>query len=306
MKKILKELMAGANVTAENLANAVNCSPATIHAILRGGLKPSLELTISIADFFALPMDFLCGRLSEEKAQKMLDNYGAYFMLLRRAPYESYLFGKHLDRLSLKNKVVEPWPYNLLSAAYTEWSDILTKEQEEGLDFVLNLLPEQQRSYLLLHFQEGMTLRAIQKKVQTGSVEHVRIEVQKALYALRRPSIRKIIVLGVDGANKASQLSAELLALKEKETEIFSIEKLLAEREKELRITAEQRAVMQKKISELGLSARAENVLLRGKCTTCADLVRMVQTGELRKLRSCGVKTETEILNCLLQLGLSN
>ena len=64
MKKVLKELMAGANVTAENIAKAVKCSPASIYMILQGGTA-SLELTVRIADYFAVPLDLLCGRLSE-------------------------------------------------------------------------------------------------------------------------------------------------------------------------------------------------------------------------------------------------
>lgn len=304
MKKILKELMADANVTAENIAKAVKCSPASIYLILQGGTA-SLELTVRIADYFAVPLDLLCGRLSEKEANAILRNYGAYFMALRRAPYEAYLSGaKNQNRVCVgADCIVEPWPYNLLSDVFLKWDDTISPEQEDGLSYVLRKLPERQKDILILYYRDGLSLRDIQKKLP-GSVEYIRKDLKKGICTLRSPAMSKIILLGVDGAQRESMLNRKLQEQRKIAEELESLEKLIKARQEALDKTGAPDASLRKAVAEMGLSTRAENVLLHGRCKTCADVVRLVEAGDLLKLRCCGEKTAKEIRDSLIAMGL--
>ena len=84
----LNALIRKAGMTKDAVAAATGLSVASINGYTRGGKSaPGLEALIKMADFFAVPLDFIVGRCTEEEYRGIVDRYDEHFMELRRAPY---------------------------------------------------------------------------------------------------------------------------------------------------------------------------------------------------------------------------
>ena len=116
--------MESSHVGAEKLAEATNIKVHTIKNYLRD-TTPTLEALITLADYFAVPLDFIAGRCDEALSREVLEDYGKHFMELRRAPYEAYLLKCATGRepMFCDDKIEAPWPYNLLDAVFRSIDD---------------------------------------------------------------------------------------------------------------------------------------------------------------------------------------
>lgn len=299
----LCSVMEASGVTMNALADAIGISPHTVHA-MRAGKAPALSTIVKIADFFAVPLDFLCDRTTKEQADAILMDYGTHFMELRREPYETYLFKAKLKECVYDKDFDAPWPYNLLNDVFGEWKDVLTTAQEKALNSALSKLDERTSNVLYLYYHDGLRLRAIQRRIGAKCVETVRQARNVALRRLRSPVFSTRIILGDEMAEELSLANKKLQELQQKKSEITSLEALIADRETRIaeRVHAMAVPLLKRPLESLGLSSRAVTVLRGEGCVTCADVLNLVEAEDLESIRQCGEKTAREIRQAVEKL----
>ena len=64
-KNRLRDLRLENNLTMEELANKVGCTRGAISNFENGNRKPSLDILISLADYFNVSIDYLVGRTDD-------------------------------------------------------------------------------------------------------------------------------------------------------------------------------------------------------------------------------------------------
>lgn len=69
MGERIKELRMERMVTQKDLAVAIGVSSVSVQRFEYGTVRPSLDTLISIADFFDVSLDYLCGR-SDRRERK--------------------------------------------------------------------------------------------------------------------------------------------------------------------------------------------------------------------------------------------
>ena len=103
--------------------------------------SPSIETVVRIADYFAVPLDYLLGRCTEEEAKSLLENYAEAVKTVRVMPVRDF---------------DEPWPYNLLTDAYfTPLDRPLTDDQLNGLERVLSELTDRERDIIYSRYRNS-------------------------------------------------------------------------------------------------------------------------------------------------------
>ena len=192
----IKKLMVAAELKSSAVAEHTGIPIDTFNAIMQGKLEPSVVNLTKIADYFAVPLDFLVGRCTKEQADAVLKDYSKHFMQLRRISFEEYLSVKNKLNLPTTNINAEsPYPYNLYEAVLNQPVDwIITSMQEEGLEWALSTLTEREENYIRLYYQAGINLSKIGKKYSV-SRERVRQVIAKGVRKLSHPS-RKTAILG--------------------------------------------------------------------------------------------------------------
>ena len=190
----LNELITSTQMSNETAAEAIGIDPDVLKCF-RNGDVPDMEHLIKIADYFAVPLDFLTGRCNEYQADSIIENYSRCFMELRRAPYESYLYGRDVsEEIKIKmDKYESPYPYNLVEKILEKPVD--TQIREENLNKILEILPERIREALMLYYRDGLTLRAAGEKMGV-SQERIRQIIQTGIMRLKHPSRKAILTDG--------------------------------------------------------------------------------------------------------------
>lgn len=312
----LKGLMNNAGLSRERMAEAINVSPMTVHAWMAGRNKPSLDKAVEIADFFSVPLDIVIGRLDEEKYTEIVKDYGAHYSDLRRGPYECYLKeAKHLA--ALPKGVVAPYPYNLLEEITGEpWEDPLSADQYDGLDRALDSLTGREQDAIEHYFHRGETLEDM-TKVFGVTRERVRQILAKALRKLRHPTRRKLIQKGPMLYEREStyqqalrDIAAKEAALKERDERLKGnfgelapmrrclndLRRSMEELEKILSIGTDCGYTGMETVEDMNLSVRSYNCLKRAGCSTLADVISLIQSGELYHVRNLGRRSAEEVI----------
>lgn len=288
----LKNLANKSGLTYAELAKLTGISLSSIANYARGKTRPRLHQLLILADFFAVPVDYLIGRMDLD-----MTDYSKYYMKLRRGQYEDAV--KHA-REHFGKGVETPYPYNLLDEIMQErWEDVLTADQEAGLQQGLDSLTEREQLALEEYFGNSGTLETTGKLFNVGR-ERARQIIAKAIRKLRHPMRLKKILYGLEGYERKKAIEREDLMLDDME-ELLIHRRVIAEQlieEKE-----EKRTELT--IEDMDLSVRSFNCLRRANIGTLDKLMEYTKeygyTG-LCRIRNLGRRSLAEIFKRMEEL----
>ena len=161
---------------------------------------------------------------------------------------------------------------------------------EQSVDAALNSLQERERDVLLKYFRDGMALKQIGDDygVTGNRVRQIR---DSAECKLRHPTRYRIIKKGLFAETvKEQAFQAERQAESEKRSNMLKDIRNIRDPEQALE------ALEDVYVSDLDLGIRAFNCLMRSGVLSVADVIRLIATGGIRKIRNCGVSTTDEII----------
>ena len=314
----LRQLIDKTRVSRKNLADAIGISASSLNAYCTGRTDPMPETIIKLAYYFAVPVDVLLGRCSEEEFNDILKDYSSNFMKLRSQDYKAYFIDQKLDPEneiftgsgSWKENFSSPWPNNLLDTIFKESIELLLDDKQmEGLETAIKSLSEREACYVYLYFREGFTLNEIGLKYNLTK-ERVRQILAAAIRKLRHPSRVQFIRYGIKGSEMQRELKALELEFEAKKSRLECLIESADKRARELDawIKDKETAVenlnktLIKTIDIDDLSVRSYNCLRRAGIDTIDDLISFVALGPnggLPKVRNLGKASVTEILNYL-------
>lgn len=326
----LRALMERSHIGAEKLAEATNINVYTIKNYLRNTM-PTLEALATLADYFAVPLDFIAGRCDEALSREILKDYGKHFMELRRAPFESYLIGRAPESGAKfsKGSTEAVWPYNLFEAVSDSpdlvkiHHNIVSCVSENDIMLALDTLSPREKKTILLYYRDGMSYEEIGSLAEYGvRRERVRQIIIKALRKLRHPSRVDILRYGSELAKKESAIERKKVELAKTQRELTDCENELNLWKTKLdamtceltehysnaeaaRVTNEilaRSSIHGMTIIEMGLSTRAYNCLTRAGIRCLGDLIRYIKDGEMLNIHSLGRITAREILDKIKDL----
>lgn len=313
-----REILEKSGLRREVVASSAGCSLASLYQYAREkGSEPSINTAIRLADFFGVPLDYLCGRCDEETARRVLSEFRYTFRELSRGRYESVLLAHSSDGryipVQYRKGVDAPYPYNLLDDIVCTptqrrsrgdyWQDVITPDQEAALQYNLSTLKDRERELVLLYYREGKTLEECGKVVSLTR-ERVRQFLARSVRLLRHPSRMNLLLYGLKGYEEKSAHRARLRELEKEDA-------LLDEMEQELiRRRAFLEGVMPEKeppkprpcrpeditLEEMDLSVRSFNCLARKGCRTLSDVRDLAESGEMLKVRNLGRRSLAEVL----------
>ena len=304
----------------EKLSVALDIPLSTIRSYLKGAC-PNIGNLIKIADYFAVPMDYLLGRCSEELVRDITENYSKYFMELRRAPYESYLLGRTVRHFDSHYNGEEPYPYNLVDTINGEPINYtLRPENLEALEQAISTLTEREQMCVKMYFKDAGTLESIANHFSL-SKERIAQILRKAIRKLGHPRRKNAIFNGwhsfeeVDDYAKEVEVKAQQLS--EAEQKLKEAEADLTAREANLRTVIKQlekdgytlptpeknehEPATKTEIEKLDLSVRSYNCLARAELKYIEDVVAAFEKNPeiVRSARNLGQKSYSEILHRL-------
>ena len=328
----LKALIARSGLSVERVAEATGVKKESIKNYIHQGTTLPLNALVALADYFAVPLDFIVGRCDEETAHEVLKDYGRHFMELRRAPFEAYLMGRNPEQGTTygDGKSEAPWPYNLYDAVLYRHQDdkikstVIDNVGEDDLMAVLDTLSPRMELGIIAYYRDGMTLEEISKLPEFQlHRERVRQIIAKGLRLLRHPSRVKILRYGRALVEQESEIRRKEEELKIAGLELARYEHGLNAWEAVLearaqRLTEQSSATeadeylgdkvaklppaYRMRIDEMGLGARSYNVLTRAKMKTVGEVAQCIRDEQLLLLRNCGKLTAREIINKVAEL----
>ena len=329
----LEQIMAWNGVSNTKLAESIGVNVVTIKNAIKQISVPEAATICKIADFFAISVDWLLGRVDE--CDEIMAK--GYFNAARVLSYEAYL--KHDKKTySIEDGYYAPWPYNLAEVILGSdaFSDIMTTDQADGLQYLLDKhISEREKDILLMRFKNEMTLEEISKIVHVGR-ERVRQIEARAIRKLRHPAHANYIRNGLKGEdNRRALKNLEIAyerecsnlehAIKEKQEAKAKIEEATRdikkiELETSMDICSMDLSKLDDSIDELDLSVRAFNCLHRKGIETIGDILELIKTNDaqadenepaedilywnLLEIRNMGKRSATEVIDKLINIGL--
>lgn len=190
----LKTLIKRDGFSHKYVSEGTGISIATLRSYTCGKRVPSLKNLITLADYFAVPVDYLLGRCSEEESEAIKKDYCKNILETRRKLFEGYLTREIYFPLLVDDSDL-CWPNNLLVALTGDWGyfswAVLTTDQEKKIDDVVNALNEGERNVVLLNFKKHRNYSEIGKELNTTR-ECVRQLKANALRRLRKIALFEI------------------------------------------------------------------------------------------------------------------
>lgn len=295
-----------------DVANALHLTKGIVRNYCDGITIPTIDRLILIADFFAVPADYLLGRFTIDEERSIIENYSSRFMEMRRAPYEAYLIDKKSNVANKKYTVESPWPYNLLDAIFiSPWQDILTKDQEDGLMYAIDTLDERMGNILLLHYKENANFTEIGN---IFGISYTRVhQIQnKCIRCLRHFSRSNYIKFGLEGMKRKNKLSEfedelnkEYAKLIQYQNKINKMKDGFQDNIKIESIICDPKNIT---IDNMDFSVRIQKCLHRkdlgngAYCKTLLDLITLVRSGNLMHIRNIGKKSAEEIVTRIYEI----
>ena len=303
----LRSLIESTGMSVNEISVAMGISNATLRYYLSTE-KPGFDNLLKMADYFAVPLDYLTGRCTEEQAKEIEEDYHKTFMTLRRAPYEMYLSGRKKIKGIIEGSE-EPWPYNLMGYVFNEpWSEVLSDDQMAGINAALSELNDRERESVLLNVRDGMTSKQ-SSSIHGITKERERQILAKAFSKLRVPYRKAMIVYGKEGLERRSRNRKLREELEKEEADIAALqEKIKADK---IAITDNMinEATNQKDnewrditLASMELSVRSYNCLHRCGCKTLGDVVDLAMSGTLPTVRNLGKRSIDEILDKIYRI----
>jgi DNA-binding CsgD family transcriptional regulator len=211
------------------------------------------------------------------------------------------------DIFPYSNTNTEPipsWPYNMLIKAYIiDGTEPLSDKQLSGLEKAMECFTEREALAVKLYFKEEMTLDEVGKEMGITR-ERVRQVIARALRKLRHPTRQNLIVYGEDFRN----LNSYLKHLYEVKNEIEELEAYIEDhKDTYTELVKEDASFCMNDISidELDLSVRSFNALKRKGIKWASDAAKLVNSGEIVKVRNLGRKSYLEIAEKLKEKGFN-
>lgn len=309
----LNTLIEKTGSSLQQVAKQCNVSYSTIQHWTRNKSAPDANQLIKLANLFAVPIDFICGRCDIKTANDILANYTSTYEKVRRSEYEGILARKK-EITNFPVGYETPWPYNLLDDIFQEPTDhVLTEDEENGLLGAIRTLAERERKCLAYYYEDELSLREI-AKIFNVTPERIRQIIRKAIRRLRHPSRLRIIKFGLQGANVVDSYKQKLSELNKREQDLTAREEYVntylnpPETIKTNALKYNDEVKYEKfpwggvcrQPSEafmcLELSVRSYNALLRANCSSVAEIIEHIRKGDLMNLRNLGKKSVSEII----------
>ena len=310
----LNELIHRAHTTRKNVADLTGITESVLHNYIRNVTKPDIDRLISLANVFAVPLDFLCGRCDEETSHKILDNYEEMYTAIRIKDYEGWLSSKGGAPLDIAKGFVAPWPYNLLDDIFREPFDHLMSDDEmDGLmESIKSLTPKEQMA-IDNYYRKGMLLDEVGAAFGVKR-ERARQIIAKGVRKLRHPSRAKFIKYGLKGNDLWSKYEGNLAYIKNKTAELDEREKRIKELEENAGIKHEEQKIREydfvnegyisdesdsypsEAMMHLDLSVRSYNSLVRADVRTVDEIIKLIRNERIYKIRGLGKKSVHEIM----------
>ena len=316
---ILNKLIEASGKTYDQIAADAGIGRSTLNKIVNHWYPPSADILISLANYFGVTVDLLCGQVSDEALANILIVYPEYFTGLLRCSYEKSL---ESTPRKIPEGYISIWPYNLLDDVFQEpVSFIMTDDQIDGLYNALNTLNDREMEWTILSYRDGMANTEIAKMYDRSSNRVMQV-LHKAVRKLRHPSRMHLILDGVNGSQavdeerglisnqkrKLIQERMELEKLKEECKTIAGQKEELEQEKIELLAKLEKLNAIDPldaplDLSELDLSVRSFNCLMRADFKSMRELLDRAKAGELYRVRNFGVKCTQELLQKLYDHG---
>ena len=321
----LKKLIDDSGMTPGTISDASGVNVQTINKYfhLDDG-NPQIDFLMKLADFFAVPLDYICGRCTTEECAAIEESFADNFRLLRKETYETVTM-KFRTTANTPKGYCAPYPYNLLDDIFGEPFDHVAGEDEiNGLNAALSSLNEKEQQVLHMYYEEEKTLEETGEAFGVGR-ERIRQIVAKGLRKLRHPSRARQILYGEEG----NKWRKELI---EKEAELNRREDLISEAERNFNLKVEKHNERIEQVKEaygerqntweaydaaldgygcssafadLDLSVRSTNCLLRSGANTVDKIIARIKAPDkyhyhdssLVHVRNIGQKSYEEIID---------
>lgn len=238
----VKFLIDNSSLTKRELETAIELPKGTFSNFFRTH-SIQASLLVMIADYFAVPLDFITGRCTEDQAEYIMDNYLFCYTELCRTSYEKYLLGKKYDNISI-DYVRAQFPYNLLEdIVQGVWEYPMSKEQEAGLIKSLKKLSAREILFLTSYYRDNKTFKEIAKDNELSDTAAKRV-IEQSIRKLQTPECLIDIKYGHDRdllrfknelENRKANLNRFNSKLEEYENRLKQKEKDLMQQECELR-----------------------------------------------------------------------
>ena len=299
-------------VSIAELSTAVGMSEKSMYLYRDTPADPSLGVALKIADFFAIPLDALCGRCEPDDIKRILDDYPHRFKELRKHDYEVLVEKKNPTEIMDYLSLAAPYPYNLMSVLLPGENIIVTADRESAIKEAIQDLPDKERFIIESYFYKDMSLKEIGDCMGLTR-ERIRQIRNKALRRMSAPDKLEKIRLGLE-TSKARQevldrklrLEAESLALDKMEEKIKARREQLKKESDELKMPFADyvhfKDLMQTKVEDLSLSSRSYNALKKDGRNTVEDVIRLLDKKTLGELPNLGLRSVREIVGRIEEL----
>ena len=304
---VFKQLMKKSHMGITETAQALNITQKTLRMYLDGQTQPSLGAVIRMSDFYAVPIDVLLGRCTQEQFDNVISNYEESFMTLRRMSFEKYLCAihkksekNHFHNCKQKNEL--PYPYNLISAIRgDEPIDFpLNQNNINALNDALAGLYEREELVLKKHYKQGLSLAEI-AEFYNVTRERIRQIIKSALRKLGQPETLTPILKRFHSFEEIDKYAKEQMTLIDKKQQ--ALKQLITSASNEITSCPKPEpsvlsAMMDVPITNLPLSVRAFNRLKQNDIKTMGAILMKLNDdpASLYKLRNMGQKTYDDIL----------
>lgn len=314
----LDELIARSGSSRKQVANIIGISDSILCNYVYNTTKPDIDSLIKLANFFAVPLDYLCGRCDEETAHRILYNYGETYEAIRIKDYEDCLYKKVPCKLIIPNGYYAPWPYNLLEDIFQKtFSEVLDDDRKKGLDEALKTLTPREQKAIENHYELGLTLDETGKELNVQR-ERVRQIAANGIRKLRHPARRAMILNGYEGNKLINEYKKKLKDIERRESlvdkrinefieahkkdgvnaEMFHDEKtadVISDRDTPRPWNGSGWLGPSEAFMELDLSVRSYNALVRANVKTVKEVTHLIENGQIKKIRNLGNKSIYEI-----------
>lgn len=308
----LLKLIEKTDVSRNDLAEAIGISRASMQLYCQGKESPSIDALLKMSDFFCVPIDVLIGRCTEEEFNDIYTNYSSCFMVLRSRAYSDYLLKRRAgpnNKYSfpdIKNcKMEAGWPNNLIDSVWGETLPIyVTRDICAGVEKAIESLQnKREQECVYMYFKDGMTLKQISDKYGV-TVERIRQIIAKALRKLRHPARSQFIKHGATGGTIYDEIRTLELRKSSLEAQIRLLNNELEDLQEDATNHILDHNTLDYKsrfgiLPEMDLSVRTFNCLARADCTTLPEIIKLVSSGKVIKLRNFGKRSLVELLTVL-------
>lgn len=317
LKDVLKGLMENLGTTVEVLADATGISKRNLSLYLNGTI-PSGENLFKLSEYFAIPMDVLYGRITQDEFDSIMRNYPNQMMNLRTFEYKSYIIWRKQEFPFPDYGYESVYPYNFIESVTGSSNELLIADEDvEWMEEILDTACKADKELILMHFKDGLSMNQISQK--TGiEPQKIQRRIRKSLNLLRSKKWKDVIIRGrMDFKDlllanerlveKEKDLARRLEALHNREAEIMKngLKVRQSVRLANPSMLAEtvgagmDEETGRMKIEDLNLSNRSTNALLRYGITDFDLLVSVAQKGALNGIKSMGEKSVSEVLDVI-------